>query len=114
VWLFFQLIGFLYEQGSVVVISNLPFGRWGESVSADVVAAAMIDRLVHHAEVLTLTGDSYRTRQRRELLIKQNRAERAWQPSRWLSGLRGSAHLPLHFRAIDRYCRCSRLMASRR
>jgi len=39
VWLFFQLIGFLYEQGSVMVISNLPFGRWGESVSADVVAA---------------------------------------------------------------------------
>ena len=38
-WLFLQLIGFLYEQGSVMVISNLPFGRWGESVSADVVAA---------------------------------------------------------------------------
>ena len=36
----------------------------------------MIDRLVHHAEVLTLTGDSYRTRQRRELLTKNNRAER--------------------------------------
>ena len=70
-WLFFQLIGFLYEQGSVMVISNLPFGRWGESFSADVVAAAMIDRLVHHAEVLTLTGDSYRTRQRRELLINR-------------------------------------------
>ena len=33
--------------------------------------------------LVTLTGDSYRTRQRRELLIKQNRAERAWQPSRW-------------------------------
>ena len=33
----------------------------------------MIDRLVHHAEVLTLTGDSYRTRQRRELLAKETR-----------------------------------------
>ncbi|AZI66043.1 hypothetical protein EHW12_33975 (plasmid) [Rhodococcus sp. NJ-530] len=48
--------------------------RWGETFSDDVVAAAMIDRLVHHAEVLTLTGDSYRTRQRRELLSKNNRA----------------------------------------
>jgi DNA replication protein DnaC len=38
----------------------------------------MIDRLVHHAEVLTLTGDSYRTRQRRELLAKENRASRDW------------------------------------
>ena len=59
-----------------MVTSNLPFGRWGETFSDDVVAAAMIDRLVHHAEVLTLTGDSYRTRQRRELLAKQNRTQR--------------------------------------
>ncbi len=57
-----------------MVTSNLPFGRWGETFSDDVVAAAMIDRLVHHAEVLTLTGDSYRTRQRRQLLAKENRA----------------------------------------
>src|SRR3954464_13032301 len=73
--LFFQLIASRYELGSVMVTSNLPFGRWGETFSDDVVAAAMIDRLVHHAEVLTLTGDSYRTRQRRELLAKQNRAD---------------------------------------
>lgn len=57
-------------EGSIVVTSNLPFGRWGETFSDDVVAAAMIDRLVHHAEVLTLAGDSFRTRARRELLVK--------------------------------------------
>ncbi|MER5666570.1 ATP-binding protein [Streptomyces mirabilis] len=74
--LFFQLIASRYEQGSLMVTSNLPFGRWGEAFSDDVVAAAMIDRLVHHAEVLTLTGDSYRTRQRRELLGKDNAARR--------------------------------------
>lgn len=68
--LFFQLVASRYEQGSIMVTSNLPFGRWGETFSDDVVAAAMIDRLVHHAEVLTLTGDSYRTRARRELLAK--------------------------------------------
>ena len=71
--LFFQLIASRYETGSVMVTSNLPFGRWGETFADDVVAAAMIDRLVHHSEVLTLTGDSYRTRQRRELLAKHNR-----------------------------------------
>jgi hypothetical protein len=48
------------------VTSNWPFGRWGD----DVVAAAMIDRLVRHAEVLILTGDSYRIRPRRELFAK--------------------------------------------
>jgi len=68
--LFFQLISSRYEQASVLVTSNMPFGRWGEVFGDDVVAAAMIDRLVHHAEVLTLTGDSYRTRNRRELLKK--------------------------------------------
>ena len=49
------------------------FGRL--AAADDVVAAAMIDRLVHHAEVLTLSGDSYRTRSRRELLTK-NRSSR--------------------------------------
>ena len=68
--LFFQLIASRYEQGSVMVTSNLPFGRWGEVFGDEIGAAAMIDRLVHHAEVLTLSGDSYRTRTRRELLAK--------------------------------------------
>jgi DNA replication protein DnaC len=68
--LFFQLVATRYEQGSIIVTSNLPFGRWGETFSDDVVAAAMIDRLVHHAEVLALSGESYRTRARRELLTK--------------------------------------------
>lgn len=66
--LFFQLVAARYEQGSIMVTSNMPFGRWGEIFSDDIVAAAMIDRLVHHAEVLALAGDSYRTRTRRELL----------------------------------------------
>ncbi len=54
-----------------------PFGHWGETFSDDVVAAAMIDRLVHHAEVLTLTDDSCRTRQRSNMLAKDqpNRAD---------------------------------------
>ena len=68
--LFFQLVASRYEQGSIIVTSNLPFGRWGEVFGDEVVAAAMIDRLVHHAEVLTLAGESYRTRARRELLAK--------------------------------------------
>ena len=41
-----------------------PFGRWGEVFGDDTVAAAMIDRLVHHAEVIALKGDSYRLKNR--------------------------------------------------
>lgn len=59
--------------GSIILTSNLPFARWGDTFSDDIIAAAMIDRLVHHAEVLTLDGDSYRTRQRQDLLAKQDR-----------------------------------------
>ncbi len=44
--------------------SNKPFGRWGEVFGDATVAAAMIDRLVHHAEVVSLKGDSYRLKDR--------------------------------------------------
>jgi DNA replication protein DnaC len=62
--LFFQLISARYERAGLIVTSNKAFGRWGEVFGDDVVAAAMIDRLVHHAEVITLKGDSYRLKDR--------------------------------------------------
>jgi DNA replication protein DnaC len=62
--LFFQLVAARYERASLIVTSNKPFGRWGEVFGDDVVAAAMIDRLVHHAEVIALKGDSYRLKDR--------------------------------------------------
>ena len=62
--LFFQLVSARYERASLIVTSNKPFGRWGEVFGDDVVAAAMIDRLVHHAEVIALKGDSYRLKAR--------------------------------------------------
>jgi DNA replication protein DnaC len=62
--LFFQLVSARYERASLIVTSNKPFGRWGEVFGDDVVAAAMIDRLIHHAEVVALKGDSYRLKDR--------------------------------------------------
>jgi DNA replication protein DnaC len=58
--LMFALVSSRYERASMIVTSNKPFSRWGEIFGDDVVAAAMIDRLVHHAEILSLKGDSYR------------------------------------------------------
>jgi DNA replication protein DnaC len=58
--LFFQLVSSRYERASLIVTSNKEFGRWGEVFGDDTVAAAMIDRLVHHADVVALKGDSYR------------------------------------------------------
>lgn len=62
--LFFQLVSSRYERASVIVTSNKPFGRWGETFGDATVAAAMIDRLVHHAEVVSMKGDSYRLKDR--------------------------------------------------
>ena len=58
--LMFALVSSRYERASLIVTSNKPFSGWGEIFGDEVVAAAMIDRLVHHAEILSLKGDSYR------------------------------------------------------
>ncbi len=62
--LFFQLVSSRYEQASLILTSNLPFSGWGGVFGDQAVAAAMIDRIVHHADVLTLKGASYRLRGR--------------------------------------------------
>ena len=62
--LFFQLVSSRYEHASLILTSNLPFSGWGGVFGDQVVAAAMIDRIVHHADVLTLKGASYRLRNR--------------------------------------------------
>src|ERR687888_534681 len=60
--LMFSLVSARYERASMIVTSNKPFSAWGEIFGDDVVAAAMIDRLVLHADILSLKGDSYRLR----------------------------------------------------
>lgn len=62
--LFFQLVSSRYEHASLILTSNLPFSGWGAVFGDQAVAAAMIDRIVHHADVLTLKGASYRLRGR--------------------------------------------------
>jgi DNA replication protein DnaC len=54
--LFFQLVSSRYEHASLILTSNLPFSSWGGVFGDQAVAAAMIDRIVHHADVLTLKG----------------------------------------------------------
>ena len=65
--LFFQVVNGRYEKGSMALTSNRAFSGWGEVFGGDVVvAAAMIDRLVHHAEVISLKGSSYRLKGKEE------------------------------------------------
>jgi len=60
--IFFQIVRQRYEKGSLVITTNLPMGRWDELFTGQVAATAILDRLVHHCHILTITGDSYRVK----------------------------------------------------
>jgi DNA replication protein DnaC len=62
--LIFHLVAARYETAATILTSNKAFSRWGEIFGDDIVAAAIIDRLVHHSDVIALNGDSYRLKKR--------------------------------------------------
>ncbi|KDR24589.1 IS21-like element helper ATPase IstB, partial [Caballeronia zhejiangensis] len=66
--LFFQLINACYERCAIILTSNRSFGEWGEVFGDSVVAAALLDRLLHHAIVVQIEGSSYRLREHADLL----------------------------------------------
>jgi DNA replication protein DnaC len=63
--LLFNFIARMYERRSLIVTTNLPFARWGEVFYDATAAAAVIDRIVHHATILKTQGESYRLRSKR-------------------------------------------------
>jgi DNA replication protein DnaC len=60
--LLFQVVSRRYERRSLVLTTNLPFSDWPTIFPNAATATALIDRVVHHAEILTIDGDSYRRR----------------------------------------------------
>lgn len=64
----FQVISRRYEHGSIILTTNRGIASWGEIFEDTTVAAAILDRLLHHATVLQIDGDSYRMRGHRALL----------------------------------------------
>ena len=58
----FQIFSDAYERQSVVITTNLEFSRWGAVFGDDQMAAAVIDRVVHHGRLLQFRGESYRVR----------------------------------------------------
>ena len=65
--LFFQLMTRRYERASTVLTSNKGFEEWGEVFGDDVMAAALIDRVLHHCHLVNIRGNSYRMREHTEL-----------------------------------------------
>ena len=65
--LFFNVVAKRYEQGSMVLTSNLPFTQWASAFADDqTLTAAMLDRLLHHAHIVQITGESYRLKDKRK------------------------------------------------
>jgi len=66
--LFFQLVNARYEKGAMILTSNRGFKEWGDIFGDPVVAAALLDRLLHHAVVVQIDGNSFRLREHAELM----------------------------------------------
>ena len=65
--LFFNVVAKRYERGSMVLTSNLPFTQWAGAFADDqTLTAAMLDRLLHHAHIVQITGESYRLKDKRK------------------------------------------------
>jgi len=73
--LFFNVVAKRYERGSMVLTSNLPFTQWAGAFADDqTLTAAMLDRLLHHAHIVQITGESYRLKDKRRAGSAPNRA----------------------------------------
>lgn len=70
--MFFALISSRYERASLIVSSNKTFSAWAEIFGDAVAVAAMVDRLVHHAEIINLQGHSYRLKDRTKEVTPPN------------------------------------------
>ena len=71
--LLFETISQRYEQGAILITSNLPFDEWTETFGSERLTGALLDRLTHHVNILEMNGESYRLSQSRSR--KKNAAE---------------------------------------
>jgi DNA replication protein DnaC len=79
--LFFQLMSRRYERAATVLTSNKGFEEWGAIFGDDVMAAALIDRLLHHCHIVNIRGNSYRMREHRDLWQTLNSSDQIEQAS---------------------------------
>ena len=81
--LLFQIVAARYEKGSTIMTSNLSFSTWDQAFAGDrVLTAAMLDRLLHHAQVIQIQGESYRLKDKRKAgIIAPAQKRRAPKPN---------------------------------
>jgi DNA replication protein DnaC len=69
--LFFQFISSRYEKRSTIFTSNKSFSEWGEILGDEVMASAVLDRILHHCTVINVRGESYRLKERKKNMLHQ-------------------------------------------
>jgi DNA replication protein DnaC len=79
--LLFEVFSQRYEQGSILVTSNLPFDEWPEVFGSERLTGALLDRLTHHVHILEMNGDSYRLNQSRKKKSKPPESASEFQTS---------------------------------
>lgn len=75
--LLFEIVSRRYEHKSIVVSTNRPFSEWGEVFPNAPCVVSLIDRLVHHSDVIAIDGDSYRFKEASERVAKRRRTSKA-------------------------------------
>ncbi len=69
--LVFQVISKRYEKGSIILTSNKTFSEWGQVFGEEVLATAILDRLLHHCDVVPINGPSYRLKNRLKAIERE-------------------------------------------
>jgi DNA replication protein DnaC len=75
--LLFEIINQRYEQRSTLITTNRPFGEWNEVFPNAACVVSLIDRLVHHSEVIAIEGESYRMKEAQEQAAKRHATKRS-------------------------------------
>jgi DNA replication protein DnaC len=79
--LLFEIINRRYEEKSTIVTTNRPFSEWGEVFPSASCVVSLIDRLIHHAEIIPFDGDSYRMKEAKERTRKRSKAKAKRKPA---------------------------------
>ncbi len=76
-YLFFQFISRRYERGAMIMTSNQPYSNWGETFGDQIIASAILDRVLHHSISISIKGESYRLKEKLKagLLSRQTAKE---------------------------------------
>ncbi len=69
--LFFQVIAKRYEKHCTIITTNTPFSKWGEIFGSPTLANAVLDRLLHHSQIVSIKGPSYRLKEKRAFIESQ-------------------------------------------